>query len=123
MEGKIIEILNKYQNVNPLHDEKCIDPMDFHKIAKELKQYIESEYSGQLFVYDSVNEEFEQVDSIKDGKTWILDHYAEDNDLHPDMESVSLFRKIGNFEVTETDETVERNGEIVPVCAVKFLYS
>ncbi len=37
IENKVIQILNKYQSkVEPLHDEGVIDPMDFHKIAKEI---------------------------------------------------------------------------------------
>ena len=42
-ESDIISILNKYETTDPrwvedFHKTKVIDPMDFHKIAKEIMQ-------------------------------------------------------------------------------------
>ena len=40
-EIEIIGILNKYQDKNkPLHDEGVIDPMDFHKVAKDVVDFL-----------------------------------------------------------------------------------
>ena len=48
MKTEIIKILTKYQTTNPeyvreMHNSMVIDPMDYHKIAKELLQALEEE--------------------------------------------------------------------------------
>ena len=79
MKYKIMDILNKYQsNGTLLQNTKCIDPMDFHKIANDIlkltdwisvKEKLPPEYDNILIInsdlemfvtaYDPIMNDFE----------------------------------------------------------------
>lgn len=43
IQNEIIKILGKYTTKIQLHDEGALDPMDFHKVAPEIKKLLELE--------------------------------------------------------------------------------
>lgn len=72
----------------------------------------------ELYVWDGINCTLEEVENIEDAKEFIKENFIEGGDIHPDIESVFIVKRIASVYIEETGKTAELNGDIVPVCKV-----
>lgn len=55
--NEVISILNKYQDRNmPLHDEGCIDPMDFYKVADDIMCLMQKKESSKELLSTTIEQ-------------------------------------------------------------------
>jgi hypothetical protein len=68
-----------------------------------------------LFVVDNINGNTEQVDSFADAWDYIKETCLEDNDIHPDIESIIVVKQVAFVALEDTGRTDFVDGENVPV--------
>jgi hypothetical protein len=86
----------------------------YEQLSKDLIELINGR-NGQIFIFDGINSQIEEVDSIEEAKNWIEENFIEDGEIHPDIESLFIARKIASVKVEEVEET-EIDGEKVNYC-------
>lgn len=57
----------------------------------------------KLEIYSPIDNDFYEVDSFEDAEKFIKENYIEDGDIHPDVESVVIFQKVGFVYVEDLD--------------------
>lgn len=72
----------------------------------------------ELYVWDGINNQLEDVKDMEDAESYIKECYMEQNSIHPDIESVFVVKKIASVTVHESGEYMDLNGEEVAVCQV-----
>jgi hypothetical protein len=74
----------------------------------------------EVYVWTPMDGCLEEMDSFEEAKKYIKDNYMEDGQVHPDIESIGIFQKIGGVSVTEIGGTAEIDGEEVPNVKVEI---
>jgi hypothetical protein len=77
---------------------------------------------GKLYLHDTIDgncmEEFETKEQIE---RFIRDCYIVDGDVHPDIESLHIYKMVGGIHVEETGGTIIRDNDTVPMVKVEVL--
>ena len=60
-----------------------------------------------LFVWDGINCQLEEVDSIEEAREFIKENFIEDGNIHPDIESVFVLQRVASVIVDDTTGVVE----------------
>lgn len=64
------------------------------------------EIKEKVFVWDGVNSEMEEFDTIEEAKDWIKENFFSDEEdgIHPEIESVLIMKKTHEIVVNAIDE-------------------
>lgn len=54
-----------------------------------------------LVIYDNINNDFIDVESLDDALSYTKELYIEDGDIHPDIEDVVVYQKVGQIGVED----------------------
>lgn len=76
--------------------------------------------ADELFIWDGIDGCLEEIKSMEDAEKYIRDNYMEDGEVHIDITSVLVLKKISSVSVEETGEVTTLNGEEVPIVSVNF---
>jgi len=60
----------------------------------------------KYFLKDTINGEFEGIDSVSDAKQYVRDCFVDNDSIHPDFQSFDIYKKVGNVYIIEEGETV-----------------
>lgn len=79
---------------------------------------------GRLLIIDGINNDTQEVESFKDFKAY-AEEFIEDGLIHPDIELIELFQRVGYVKVGgETGQfTTNEDGEQIPICKVEYVNS
>ena len=60
-----------------------------------------------ILVVDGINNETEDFATVKEAENWIKETFIEDGEIHPDIESVKIFRQTHETKVIECKDGYE----------------
>lgn len=73
----------------------------------------------ELYLHDTIEGDFFEVDSIEDAKEIIISDYTCPSDgIHPDIEDLKVYQLVAKVVIEETGEFKEVNGENQPICNI-----
>lgn len=57
-----------------------------------------------LTMYDNIDGDFIEVDSLEDARKYVKENYVEEDSMHPDFTHFDVFKKVGEVYVEEDAE-------------------
>lgn len=59
---------------------------------------------GLLYLYDSINGGMESFENEKELRKFIIDNFTEGNEAHPDIDTLKIYKMVGEVSLNEKDE-------------------
>lgn len=78
----------------------------YRYIKEELKPEspLPSNEDELLYLYDSINGGMESFENEKELQKFIIDNFTEGNEAHPDIDTLKIYKMIGEVSLNEKDE-------------------
>lgn len=97
-------------------------PNDFEIKPKALESSSDVE---KIYLWDTINgdDHLEEFDTIEECEKYVKECFTDTLDgVHPDIESLNIYKKVGGVYVEETGNYCTHNKEEVPIVKVKVLF-